>query len=153
MQAVRSRAKVCKGFTLLELLVVLAIASALVAIVVPQFSGVMATLELKSSVRELASALRQARSQAIAQRHHVAVTLNVERRTYETSGVTQRHTLPSALKLKLLTAKSEIVNETVGAIRFFADGSSTGGQIKLSTDGHAHVIDVKWLTGRVSIHD
>jgi general secretion pathway protein H len=63
------------------------------------------------------------------------------------------YTLPGDLHLQLLTAESEIVNEDRGAIRFFADGGSTGGRVTLSAGERAYVVDVSWLTGRVTVHD
>lgn len=141
------------GFTLLELLIVLVIAGSIVTLVLPQLSKAMTVMELKSDTRKLASTLRYARSQAIAQRQDVAVILNVQKRTYRTSGFEKIHRLSSDLNLKLLTAESELLSDEAGAVRFFADGSSTGGQITLTASGHAYFVDVNWLTGRVAIHD
>ena len=141
------------GFTLLELLVVLVIAVAIAGVALPRFAGVMETVELKRAARELASALREARSQAIAQRRDVALVLDVERRMFETNGGRRPRALPPRLDLRLVAAESEVVSEAVGAIRFFTDGSSTGGRITVSAGSRAYVIDVNWLTGRVVIHD
>ncbi|MDH3672970.1 MAG: GspH/FimT family protein [Gammaproteobacteria bacterium] len=141
------------GFTLLELLVVLVIAASIVTLALPQFSNAMTVVELKNDTRKLASTLRHARSQAIARRQEVAVILDVQQRTYRTSGLKDIHRLSSALNLKLLTAESELSSDKVGAVRFFADGSSTGGRITLAANGHAYFVDVNWLTGTVVIHD
>ena len=40
-----------------------------------------------------------------------------------------------------------------GAIRFYPDGSSTGGRITVSSGERKFLVDVDWLTGRVSIED
>jgi general secretion pathway protein H len=41
----------------------------------------------------------------------------------------------------------------VGEIRFFPDGSSTGGEITLA-GGNAHrYVQVDWLTGRVAVYE
>jgi general secretion pathway protein H len=141
------------GFTLLELLIVLVIVASIVTLVLPQLSKAMTVVELKTGARQLASALRHARSQAIARRQDVAVLLDVQKRTYRTSGFEKIHRLSSDLNLKLLTAESELLNDEVGAVRFFADGSSTGGRITLTASGQAYIVDVNWLTGRVVIHD
>jgi general secretion pathway protein H len=53
--------------------------------------------------------------------------------------------------MSLITAQSEQANESVGAIRFYPDGSSTGGRIDLSSDDVRYVIDVSWLTGTVMV--
>lgn len=61
-----------KGFTLLELLVVLLIAVSAIALVLPQLASARTGIVLKSSARELAGALRAARSEAIAQHREVS---------------------------------------------------------------------------------
>ncbi len=141
------------GFTLLELLIVLVIAASVVTLVLPQLSNAMTIVELKSGARKLASALRHARSQAIVRAQEVAVVLDVQERTYQTSGFKEIHRLSSDLNLKLFTAESELLNDETGTIRFFADGSSTGGRITLSASRHVYVVDVNWLTGKVVIRD
>ena len=40
---------------------------------------------------------------------------------------------PQRLDLKLYTAQSEIVDDKRGAIRFYPDGSSTGGRVTLAS--------------------
>jgi general secretion pathway protein H len=55
--------------------------------------------------------------------------------------------------MKLFTAQSDIVDEHVGAIRFYPDGGSTGGRVTLSAGERKFDVDVDWLTGRVAILD
>jgi general secretion pathway protein H len=43
-----------------------------------------------------------------------------------------------------------MTGESTAGIRFFADGSSTGGRVKLSSAGRDWVIGVEWLTGEVT---
>jgi len=61
--------------------------------------------------------------------------------------------LPKGIDLKLYTAQSEVTSERKGGIRFYPDGSSTGGRITLSAGERKYLVDVDWLTGRVSIED
>jgi general secretion pathway protein H len=62
-----------KGFTLLELLVVLLIALSAVAVAVPLLSSTRSAVALKAKARELAFTLRSARSEAIRQHREVTV--------------------------------------------------------------------------------
>ena len=141
------------GFTLLELLVVLAIAAGIAALVMPQLSNAIALFELKSGARQLASALQAARGRAIARDGEVSVIVDVEKRMYRTTGVSEVLPVSPELILKLETADSEVLNDQVGAIRFFPDGSSTGGRLTLSAGSKRYVVSVNWLTGRVTIHE
>jgi general secretion pathway protein H len=141
------------GFTLLELLLVLVIAAASYALVVRITSGGVSGAELKSSARAVAAGLRDARGTAIATQETAALTLDLEHRSFEVSGGRRARTLPERLELKLYTAQSEIVDEKRGAIRFYPDGSSTGGRITVASGERRFLVDVDWLTGRVTIKE
>jgi general secretion pathway protein H len=107
---------------------------------------------VKSATRELAAGLQAARMQAINSRAEATLVLNTELKTYKVDDREKRLQLPTASGLLLTTAESEQIDEYSGAIRFYPDGSSTGGQIKLSLpDRVAYDIDVNWLTGNVTI--
>ena len=141
------------GFTLLELLVVISVLALALAIVPPMLTTVTATAELKSAARELASALRHARSRSIARSRDMALTLNVRSRRYQISGTGRDHSLPTDLDFKVYGAASESPNDDTGGIRFFPDGSSTGGRISVTRGRRTLVVEVDWLLGRVSINE
>ncbi len=137
-----------RGYTLLELLVVLAITAALFAIAPPFFSSAVSSAELHAATRQMSAALRQARSSAVAARAPVAFILDLEQRRYQVEGL-REVALPAALELTLTTAESELRGNGRGAIRFYADGSSSGGRITIATARASEAIDVVWLSGRV----
>jgi general secretion pathway protein H len=139
------------GFTLIELVVVLAILGLAYALVPPLFSGARATAELKGATRQLAAGLRQARNYAVARRTEAVLTLDVDKRDFTVSGDARTHRLPRQLQLKLVTAQKEVVSDKLASIRFYADGSSNGGRITLGSGEHILEVDVNWLTGRVAI--
>ena len=56
------------GFTLLELLVVLIIISLMSVLVVPQFAGSLARMNLKTASKKISASLRYARSQAASEK-------------------------------------------------------------------------------------
>ncbi len=141
------------GFTLLELMVVLVLMAMVYAIAVPMISSVLPGTELKSAARELAAGLRQARGQAVMHKQQAALTLDVENHHFEISGDKHSYVLPPKLKISLYTAQSELSQGKVGAIRFYADGSSTGGRISVSLGERKYQVDVDWLTGQVRILD
>ncbi|XGA78677.1 GspH/FimT family pseudopilin [Halomonas sp. CH40] len=65
-----------KGFTLLELLIALAVAGILAALVAPPFSGFLARQQLRSDLNEVVSVLSFARSEAIKRRADVTVDID-----------------------------------------------------------------------------
>lgn len=142
------------GFTLLELLVVLVIGAMLMAVAPPMISRAMPGMELKGATRHLASALRYARTRAATAGEEATVSFDLEQRSITTSGRTKPYQIPESLKLDLLTAESETEGETIGRVRFYPDGGSTGGRITLSLEDRPErkfEVDVDWLTGRIRI--
>ena len=139
------------GFTLLEVIVVLVIGAVMYALIlgVP-FRGA-SVADLKSAARTLASGLRQAQTLAMVTRRDAVLVLDVEARQYTLAGETEPKDLPQNIELKLYTAQSEIRDGNKGAIRFYPDGSSTGGRITVKGGERQYLVDVDWLTGRVSI--
>jgi len=142
-----------RGFTLLELMVVLVIGAIAYSVIlgVP-FRG-PSTSDLKAAARSLASGLRQAQTTAMATRRDATLMLDLEAREFEVSGIQGARGLPRDIELKLFTAQSEALSEKKGAIRFYPDGSSTGGRITVASGERKYLVDVDWITGRVSIGD
>ena len=140
------------GFTLLEMLVVLVLLSFMVVIVPPSLSR-PTTGELKMLTQQMASALRYTRSKAIAAKAEATFNLDVEERWYQYPGVPHGQQFSESLVVKFTAARKEFVNTTMGGIRFYADGSSTGGEIAISQADRQQIITVSWITGKVKVHD
>lgn len=71
-----------KGFTLVELMVVLAIASIMLAMMLPNVSGYMSSLEINAAAEELATDLRSARQLAISKNVKTAIVIDINARQY-----------------------------------------------------------------------
>jgi len=141
------------GFTLLELIIVLAIGAVIYALILEVPTRGASTADLKAAARSLASGLRQAQIIAMAKRHDASLTLDLDAREYLVSGDREPRKLPDGVDLKLYTAESEVTSPRTGGIRFYPDGSSTGGRITVSAGKREYLVDVDWLTGRVWIED
>jgi len=153
------------GFTLLELMVVLVVASLMLSLVVPRFAAVLPGVELKSYTQKTAALLRNLRSQAMAESRLVALSLDAEAHRMRISGREEPIAVPDDIELTLnddgsLALGNEIVvPETSGvlesapSIRFYPDGSSSGGNLQLRSSGGYYEIRVDWLTGQVKVDD
>lgn len=141
------------GFTLLEIMLALVIAGVLAAVAVPNFGPAMARAQLYSATRDVASALRYARGQALVRGQEAVFELDVEHRRYKVTGRNKAYSLPDSVHLDLYTASSETASEGIGRIRFFPDGSATGGQVALAVGGRKRRVDVSWLTGEVKLRE
>lgn len=135
------------GFTLIEMLIVLAILAVLVAVFAPALSGSRAKTRLAASAQELAIALRATRDAALAESRPETFTLDASSRVYRAGGGAV-HGLAPEVDARLVAADA---NAAGGAIRFFADGGSSGGTVRLSLGKRRLDVSVDWLTGRVSI--
>lgn len=127
------------GFTLIEMLVVLAVLGLAIAAFAPTMRG-HADASAESSARGLATALERARSRAVAG--------NIETRYL----VDARVRAEGGLRVMLDVAASEVEGEAVGGIRFYPDGSSSGGRITFDDGRFAVSVGVDWLTGGVDVH-
>ncbi len=130
---------------------VLALATLLIAIVPPLISSALPGVELKAAARRVASGLRLAREEAIRSGRDAAFVIDVEERVFEVDGGYRRSTLPDDLEVKLEAAESEMLNDHTGGVRFYPDGSSTGGRIVLARSDRGYQIGVQWLTGRIQL--
>ncbi len=141
----------CQGFTLVEMIIVLVIAALAMGIVGSNFSAGLAGTQLKSAVNDVASALRYTRGQAISSGQEAVFTLDVDHRSYTISTRKKTYKLPPDLDLTVNTAQDEINGDGQGSIRFFSDGSSTGGRVEIKSGDRKRYIDTNWLTGQILI--
>lgn len=140
-----------RGFTLLEVLVVLALLAMIYALVPPMINIGGSTAELKAGARQVAAGLRKVRSQAITNRDEETLTLNVEARNFWLSGEGKPRSLPQQAEISVFTSQGEVVDTSTAAIRFYPDGSSTGGRVTLAMGERKFYVDIDWLTGQVEI--
>jgi general secretion pathway protein H len=138
------------AFTLIELMVVLAIIGLLMAVVAPRLPGVLDSTRVKSAVREITANLKASRSNAVTSSTDEVLIFNVENKTYGNDENNKTLDLPDDVKMSLITAETEQLSDDEGGIRFYKDGSSTGGQVKLEYKNNEYVVDVNWLTGKVN---
>jgi general secretion pathway protein H len=116
------------GFTLLEMLVVIAV-MALILALVTQFGPARShRLEAQAAAQNIANAMRTARGRAIAQGQPVKLVLPA---------------VPGWL--------SVTVQAPAGGIIFAPDGSASGGRVRLDGGGQDLTVSADWLSGRVRV--
>ncbi len=143
-----------KGFTLVELLIVLVIMVLGVSLIGPNISSGSDRANLKAASRDLKSALRYARGQALMTQTEITVTLDLATNHYKINSPHQKnYQLVQSIEITLRTAQTDIESDQQGSIRFFPDGSSTGGNISLSQGEIKIDVTINWLTGHVEIEE
>ena len=142
-----------RGFTLVELLVVLVILVAGLSIIGPNISSGQSSTQIKAAARDMGSALRFVRGQALATQQPARFSLDLTQNSYRVAGRDKTYQIPKNIEITLVTAQSEITGEGQAQIVFFPDGSSYGGRITLELEAFKKQIDINWLTGNVKVGD
>lgn len=140
-----------RGFTLFELLVVILIIGLVLAAVPGFLIRDSDRVELEAATKSLAAGLREARSEAVLSNREQVFALDVETRRFRIAKGQPLRQLDADLALRFTTARSGVLAPATGTIRFFPDGSATGGAIRLARDGLQAAVRVDWLTGEVAI--
>lgn len=144
-------ARAQRGFTLLEILLVMALVAIIGVLVLGVVTGGFDRTQLRTSAKELAAQLRFARAHAIATGTPQRFEIDPQARTWR--GADDRAgELPRKLDVVFTGAREVQPAQGVGAIVFFGDGASTGGRVQLRLRDAAWNVDVAWLTGEVKLH-
>ena len=145
--------KPAQGFTLIELTVVLLVMVLGFSAIGTNISSGNHSSQLKALSRDLASALRYARGQALISHNEVSVAINLAENTYKVSNRDKAYPFSDEIEVTLVIAQNEFKNDEIGQLRFYPDGSSSGGRITMEWGNLANVIDINWLSGKVEISD
>jgi general secretion pathway protein H len=139
------------GFTLLELMVAMAVAAMLLAVVPPSLQRLKASADYRGTLRGIAADLATARAQAAAGGRDVAFRVDLEARRYGLEGGPPR-AVPEGLRLRVTSAAEEGRGQRIARIRFRPDGQATGGSIEvIRPSGEGARLRADWLDGRVSL--
>src|SRR4051794_19823168 len=96
------------------------------AMVLPFGTTSGSAVETDTTARQIASGLRGARAAAIASNRPVDFLVDTEKGAFGYDRVSRLH---GALRLALFTTSDMRAGNASGSIRFFPDGSSTGGGV------------------------
>jgi general secretion pathway protein H len=139
-----------RGFTLIELLVALAVAAFVAVMVPPALGRLKDSANYRDTVRQVLTELRMARQQALLEGRETRFAVDLPQRRYGLDP-RQLHDLPQPLQMRVVVAGIEWSDRQVGAIRFMAQGGSTGGSIDVLRPQAGGVrIVVDWLSGGIT---
>jgi general secretion pathway protein H len=131
------------GFTLIELVVVLAILGLVLAVLMPNLGGSRDTVELRAAATEIRALLRSARSAAIATNHEVLFTVDDAGHGYTLDG--------GAAKFRTGGFAERRLRVEPARIAFFATGGSSGGRLVIRGRLGEQVIAIDGVTGQVAL--
>lgn len=144
------------GFTLLEVIIVLAIITMFFAISVPLFSKFTETAKLDTTARSVTSALRTARSYAISNSSPYNVVFDITKSPNEyyisdgTNVVDKAYKLPIGTKFRIIAGVTSFTFTPTGALE---DDTHSEPSIEVASNDDAEwrTITVERTTGRVKI--
>jgi general secretion pathway protein H len=139
------------GFTLLEVICVVAIIAMLAAIILPGIPRGTSSARLESYALETASLLKADRTAAIRRRTQIATEVNAGARSVRSGATGRVVRVPDDVVFDAMLATRCNQRPAAFSINFFASGMSCGGTIALSRRGIGYQIRVNWLTGGVEI--
>lgn len=140
------------GFTLIEILLVLSLMAIAITAVSVSIARSLGGAEIRAAGRDMVAALRYTRGQAIVTRTEQAFVVDVANMSYTAPGRAEVE-LPEAFEVRMVTAAREQLGEGKGAIRFFPDGSSGGGVIRLLREKREWQVEIAWLTGEIRLRE
>jgi general secretion pathway protein H len=139
------------GFTLLEMICVLAIIAMLSAVLLPNVSRNTSRPRLEAYAVQTASLLKSDRTEAMRHRVQITTHIDARARSLRSGSTGQILRVPDDVHVDAVLPKRCNELPAFSTIRFFPTGMSCGGTIVLSRLGTSYEIRVNWLTGGIEI--
>ncbi len=144
-----------RGFTLLEMVLVLLLAGLLTALVVPSVSGTLESSRLRSGAAQVRATFALARTLSASEARERSVVFDVDRVEYEIAGEGRHRILPDGIWIRSIRVGDVLVDgdRLSGApglprVRFFPDGSADDVEVVLTSAGGGRLtVAVDSLTG------
>ena len=140
-----------RGFTLLEMVCVLAIIALLAAVLLPFIPHETSRSRLQAYALQTAALLKTDRNAAIRRQASVATLVDAEARAIRSGASRAAIVIPDDVRFDALLPQTCGRQAALSTISFFANGTSCGGTIALSRLDSGFEIRVNWLTGRIEI--
>jgi general secretion pathway protein H len=140
-----------QGFTLLEMVCVLAIIALLAAVLLPFIPRETSRSRLQAYALQAATLLKADRDAAISRHVSVATLVDAGSRAIRSGASPASIRIPADVRFDAVLPQTCQRQAALSTIRFFANGTSCGGTIALTRFDAGYEVRVNWLTGRVEI--
>jgi general secretion pathway protein H len=144
-----STAEVERGFTLLELIVTLAVLAVTAAVVAPAIGRGTDSLKARAEVASFAATLRHAREKAITTQRPHRVEVDTEAHRVSIVAPPASEEDKEVRETRTLSSRLTIEASPSPEVTFDPRGIATGVDFKLTSGGIVYLVTVDQLTGRV----
>lgn len=138
------------GFSLVEILIALAVMALAVSIAGLSLSNFSSKAREQQAIEKMVQELRSARRAAVQTGQPQSVRFDVSDRSFLGSDG-DRHRLPAHMEFRITSAVEAAGTEGQPAILFMPDGANTGGEIELQGTFGVRTIRADWLTGEIAL--
>ena len=138
------------GFTLLESLIVLAIASVSLAIATQAFHKQNDRRDVEQTALELAAVMRGAQISALQNQREAIFSFDLQKRQFW-SRPGHVHAINPKIDVTMSRARQVDIDLGLGQVRFLPNGQNTGATIQLRKASYTAEITSDWLTGTIAI--
>jgi type II secretion system protein H len=139
------------GFSLLELILVIAILGMLAAVVLPSLPGALESARLRGSAGEVRATLTLARTLAVSESRGRSVSFDLGSGEFGIDGDARKWLLPDGIRLAAVRLGDAAAERGVVRVRFRPDGSADEAQVAISSSGGGMMrVNVDPLTGMAS---
>lgn len=139
-----------KGFTLLELIMVIALIALFLGLSAVAFSRGLPSSKFDALTRDVAASIRHARVLAQLRGGDVALTIDLEGRNFQVAGKPAKP-IPSDVVVRINDPLAGEVTRGSHNVVFTPIGTSQGGTITLSRGSKVHQIHIDPLMGSVRV--
>jgi general secretion pathway protein H len=140
-----------RGFTLLEMVGVLALIAMMAAVLLPLIPRHTSRSRLQAYALQTAALLKADRNTAIRRGVDVATLVDATGRSIRSGATADMVQIPDDVRFEALLPQTCNRRQALSTISFFASGMSCGGAIALTRLDAGYEIRVNWLTGRIEI--
>ena len=109
-------------------------------------------LDLLATANEAAARFRHARTAAISGAVETTVLIDTDRRIVGAPKPLAPIEIAPDIDMLAVVSDAERRSPSIAGIRFFPNGSATGGTLRLQRGAQAFEVRVNWFTGRVSVN-
>lgn len=150
-----------RGFSLLELVIVLLIISLLALLVTPRLTKTISHMEVKSAAKRISAILRYCRSDAINKNKIVQVNFDTKSNLItvlsadegeESPSMRNSYLLPSSIRMEKIEAGQTFFENALPSFEFYPNGGANGGTaVVRGGEGRSYTLQVDFLTGGVRV--